>query len=57
MLHDYQVEVANLALKEQRGIIKCATGNKFKLQMRAIYLSIIISYMSLLRSLLYDKYF
>jgi superfamily II DNA or RNA helicase len=26
MLHDYQVEVANLALKEQRGIIKCATG-------------------------------
>jgi len=28
MLHDYQVEVANMALKEQRGIIKCATGKK-----------------------------
>ncbi|XP_049849697.1 uncharacterized protein LOC126320003 [Schistocerca gregaria] len=25
-LHDYQVDVANLALEEKRGIIKCATG-------------------------------
>jgi hypothetical protein len=25
-LHNFQTEIANLALKEQRGIIKCATG-------------------------------
>jgi superfamily II DNA or RNA helicase len=25
-LHNFQTEVANLALREQRGIIKCATG-------------------------------
>ena len=27
--HDYQVDAINLALAEQQGIIKCATGSSF----------------------------
>eukprot|EP01126_Amoeba_proteus_P038761 TRINITY_DN4056_c0_g1_i8.p1 TRINITY_DN4056_c0_g1~~TRINITY_DN4056_c0_g1_i8.p1 ORF type:complete len:187 (+),score=38.11 TRINITY_DN4056_c0_g1_i8:328-888(+) len=36
VLHEYQVEAANLALKERYGIIKCATGGGKTLMFAAI---------------------